>query len=158
MRRLEPQGLITDPGQEGDELSGPHRDMLAFLNMLEGAIRDSSAIRTCYVLEQLSSYVQTCFADEERHMRLQSYADLANHVREHRWFTNQLYQVRRVYLDRNLTLDSVAALKDWVAQHVSQSERRYVSWCATDPRASDRVSVGFIPSSQDAAQPEALSA
>ena len=113
-------------------LDAQHKALFDCMNLLEAATQERSMIRTCYVLEQLSGYVHSHFADEERQMRLHDYPGLTGHIRQHRDFTNKLYQVRRAYLDRDITGDLVELLRGWLLQHVSRSDMDYVPYLTAD--------------------------
>lgn len=121
-------------------------EVFGLLEMLEAAIRDDSMIRICYLLEQLSVAVQEHFAREERQMRRTGFPEVAEHVREHRAFTNEVYRVRLVYLDRSLAPQTVAALKDSLSRHVVESDSRHAAWRARNGRRQEACVMTFMPS------------
>jgi len=117
-----------------DSLDVQHKALFDCMNVLEEATQERSMMRTCYVLEQLSGYVHNHFADEERQMRMHDYPGLADHIREHREFTNRLHDLRRTYLDRDIKSDLVALLRDWLVQHVAGADMDYVPYLTPERR------------------------
>ncbi|MBI4983883.1 MAG: hemerythrin family protein [Rhodocyclales bacterium] len=117
-----------------DTLDVQHKDLFECVNLLGVVAQERSMMRTFYVLEQLSMYVHNHFAHEEYLMRLHDYPGLADHVREHREFTNKLHHLRRTYLDRDITSDLVEFLRDWLVRHVAQSDMEYVPYLTVERR------------------------
>jgi hemerythrin-like metal-binding protein len=111
-------------------LDEQHRSLFECVNLLAEAASERSMLRTFYVMEQLSSYVHTHFAEEEFLMRVHGFPGLADHIREHRSFTNRLHQLRRIYLDRDVSVDLIVMLKDWLTNHVAQVDMQYVPYLA----------------------------
>jgi len=70
-------------------LDEQHKQLFRHVNLLLQATTERSMLRTFYVMEQLSHYVHTHFAEEEFLMRAHEFPGLADHVREHRAFTNR---------------------------------------------------------------------
>jgi hemerythrin-like metal-binding protein len=120
-------------------LDEQHRSLFECVNLLAEATSERSMLRTFYVMEQLSSYVHTHFAEEEFLMRVHGFPGLADHIREHRTFTNRLHQLRRIYLDRDVSVDLVVMLKDWLKNHVTQVDMQYVPYLAA-PASADPAS------------------
>jgi hemerythrin len=89
----------------------------------------------------LSNYVHSHFAEEEFLMRIHDFPGMADHIREHRSFTNRLHQLRKIYLDRDISRDLVVMLREWLTHHVSQTDMEYVPYF-TDTR---RIEVQLSP-------------
>lgn len=115
-------------------LDQQHRSLFDCLTVLEQVAAERSMLRTFYVLEQLSNYAHTHFAEEEYLMRVHDYPRIAEHVREHRSFSNRLHQLRKIYLDRDISVELVSMLKDWLKHHVSEVDMDYVPFLVPDRR------------------------
>lgn len=115
-------------------LDQQHRTLFDCLSLLEQATAERSMLRTFYVLEQLSNYAHTHFSEEEFLMRVHEYPGVGDHMREHRSFTNRLHELRKIYLDRDISVELVTMLKDWLTHHVSQVDMEYVPYLVPSRR------------------------
>ena len=113
---------------EIEALDAQHIALFNCLDMLEAATQEKNTMRTCYFLERLSNCIHQTFAEEAFQLRVHDYPRLSDHLREHRQFADELYQLRRTYLDRNVTVEMVVALRDLLEEHVSQSDLDYVPY------------------------------
>ncbi|HEX8963865.1 MAG TPA: bacteriohemerythrin [Rhodocyclaceae bacterium] len=111
-------------------LDAQHKSLFDYINLLAEAAAERSMLRTFYVLEQLSHYAHTHFAEEEFLMRVHGFPGLADHIREHRSFTNRLHELLRIYLDRDISAELVVMLKEWLRDHVAQTDMEYVPYLA----------------------------
>lgn len=136
-----------------DALDAQHKALFDCMSLLEAATQEKSLIRTCYFLEQLSNYVNCHFSEEEYQMRIHDYPGLVDHVWEHRDFSNRLYHVRSAYLDRDITGDLVALLRDWLVQHVARSDMDYVPYLTPERRLLPVTPEDFAMAEESAAQP-----
>lgn len=134
-------------------LDAQHRALFDTMTLLEAATQEQSLIRTCYFLEQLSNYVNNHFSEEEYQMRIHDYPRLVDHVWEHRDFTNRLYHVRSAHLDRDITGDLVALLRDWLVQHVARSDMDYVPYLTPERRLLPPTPADVRAAEETAAQP-----
>jgi hemerythrin len=121
-------------------LDAQHKSLFECVDLLARATAERSMMQTFYVMEQLSSYVRVHFAEEEFLMRVHGFPKLADHVREHRAFTNRLHQLRKIYLDRDISVDLVMMLKDWLRHHVAKTDMEYVPYL-TRTRDAQEMSV-----------------
>ena len=115
-------------------LDEQHRALFECVSLLEEAAAERSMLRTFHVMEQLSNYVNSHFAEEEILMRRYDFPGLADHIREHRSFTNRIHQLRKIYLDRDISRDLVVMLRQWLAHHVSQTDMEYVPYFTAERR------------------------
>lgn len=123
-------GLLTGI----DALDVQHKALFDYMATLDEVIEEQSVLRICYVLEQLGLYAQNYFRDEESLLRLHDYPRLAEHIREHRDFTNQLFHVRKAILSHHITGELLNPLRQWVAEHVSRSDMDYVPFLIPERR------------------------
>lgn len=115
-------------------LDAQHRNLFDCLSLLEQAAEERSMLRTFYVLEQLSNYAHTHFSEEEFLMRVHQYPGVGDHMREHRSFTNRLHELRKIYLDRDISVELVTMLKGWLTDHVSKVDIDYVPYLVPSRR------------------------
>lgn len=116
-----------------------HKALFDCLNLLEGAALERNMLRTFHVMEQLSGYVHNHFAEEEFLMRTHGYPGLPDHVKEHRSFTNKLFQLRKTYLDRDISAELIVLLREWLAQHITQTDMQYVPYLTADRRLDSPI-------------------
>ena len=134
-------------------LDDQHKALFDCLDMLAGAALERSMLRTFHVMEQLNSYVHHHFAEEEFLMRTHGYPGLPDHIKEHRSFTNKLFQLRKTYLDRDISADLIVLLRQWLVQHVAQTDMQYVPYLTADRRVEAPVVLaGAIANRRDADQ------
>ncbi len=107
-------------------LDEQHQRLFHCFDVLAQAASERNMLRTFYVLEQLSHYVQSHFEAEERLMRTKGFPGLADHIAEHRAFSNRVHELRRIYLDRDISTDLVEMLRDWLKNHVGHTDMAYV--------------------------------
>lgn len=124
-------------------LDEQHKSLFQCVELLAQAASERSLLRTFYVLEQLSHYVHTHFAEEEFRMRVHGFPGLADHIREHRAFTNRLHQLRRIYLDRDISVELVDMLRTWLRNHVAQTDMEYVPYLSKPPVSPELAAHGM---------------
>lgn len=116
-------------------LDEQHKLLFQHVNLLLQAAAEHSMLRTFYVMEQLGHYVQTHFAEEESLMRAHGFPRLADHIREHQAFTARLHELHKAYLNRDISVDLVMMLREWLKNHVAGTDMEYVPYLAVAPRA-----------------------
>ncbi|MGE5467452.1 MAG: bacteriohemerythrin [Ignavibacteria bacterium] len=135
-------------------LDEQHKSLFDCINLLAEATAEHSMLRTFYVLEQLSSYAHLHFAEEEFLMRVHGFPALADHVRAHRAFSNRLHELRRIYLDRDISTDLILMLREWLKTHVAQTDMEYVPYLkAASPIAQMQNLPAAMARPAQAAQP-----
>ena len=116
-----------------------HQALFLCVGELERAAGERTMLSTFHAMEQLSRYAREHFAEEERLMRLHSFPDLAEHIAEHRQFSHQLFELRRIYLDHDISAELIAMLRTWLEDHVQRTDMEYVPYL-TDMGGYQRVS------------------
>lgn len=125
-------------------LDEQHKSLFECVELLAQAATEHSMLRTFYVMEQLSQYVHMHFAEEEFRMRVHGFPGLTDHIREHRTFTNRLHELRRIYLDRDISVDLVEMLRAWLMNHVAKTDMEYVPYLSKPPASPDLAAQGII--------------
>lgn len=126
-------------------LDDQHKALFQCVELLAQAASEHSMLRTFYVMEQLSHYVHMHFAEEEFRMRVHGFPGLVDHIREHRTFTNRLHELRRIYLDRDISVDLVEMLKAWLTTHVAKADMEYVPYLTKPPVSPELAAHGMVP-------------
>lgn len=129
-------------------LDAQHREIFACLAELERAVGDKTMLSTIYAMEQLRSYVQVHFSEEERLMALAAYPGLSAHVAEHRAFRQRLLEMRRTYLDHDISEELVIMLREWLSQHVAGIDMDYVPYLRNQTRITVSAPPAVFVSSQ----------
>lgn len=109
-------------------LDEQHVALFDCLQYLERATAQKAMLATFHAMEQLSRYVKDHFSAEEHLMKINRYPGLAEHVKEHRQFCDKLFELRKTYLDHDISLDLIDFLRAWLEQHVAQTDMAYVPY------------------------------
>ncbi|MBI5921313.1 MAG: hemerythrin family protein [Betaproteobacteria bacterium] len=109
-------------------LDEQHQALFACLNDLEKAATQQAMLATFHAMEQLSRYIRDHFSAEERLMKMYGYPWLAEHMQEHRSFSDKLFELRKDYLDHDISADLIDFLRDWLERHVAQTDMDYVPY------------------------------
>ena len=109
-------------------LDEQHIALFDCLQYLERATAQKAMLATFHAMEQLSRYVRDHFSAEEHLMKVSCYPGLAEHVNEHRVFCDKLFELRKTYLDHDISSDLIDFLRAWLEQHVAQTDMAYVPY------------------------------
>jgi hemerythrin len=120
-------------------LDQQHQAIFRCLSELEKAVGDKTMLSTIHAMEQLRSYTHEHFAEEERLMALVGYPDIDTHIVAHRDFRRRLFELRRTYLDHDISAELILMLRDWLARHIAGTDMEYVPYLAAIPRISARA-------------------
>ena len=119
-----------------------HQALFLCVSELERAAKERTMLSTCHAMEQLSRYAREHFTEEERLMRLHSYPDIEEHMAEHRQFSHHLFELRRIYLDHDISSELIAMLRNWLENHVLKTDMDYVPYL-TEVNAYSGVTLAF---------------
>jgi len=111
-------------------LDRQHQALFLCVAELERAAGERTMLSTCHAMEQLSRHARQHFAEEERLMRMNSYPDLEEHIEEHHDFSHRLFELRRSYLDHDISTDLITHLRAWLKDHVQKTDMDYVPYLA----------------------------
>lgn len=117
--------------QEVDE---QHQVLVALLNQLHEAIREHHGKATSReILDRLAEYTRTHFLLEESLMRLTHYPGFEVHKQQHEDLVGQVQELQRKLDEQDLTItfELLHFLKNWLTQHISDSDRRFGAFFQT---------------------------
>ena len=105
-----------------------HQKLFYLINTLHGAMKAGQA-RTIIagIVHELEGYTQTHFLAEEALLQRVRYPNLDDHRLQHQKFVAHVKQFRDD-LEAGGTANSIAVLaflKDWLANHIKQADKRY---------------------------------
>ena len=110
------------------ELDSHHKKLFDILNSVyENTMNSLEVDCVLPVIEELSQYTRYHFSLEEEHMRNRGFQDIANHIAEHRKFSQSIKMLKSHYHGNNLevTKELIVVLGDWLIQHVLKMDRKY---------------------------------
>lgn len=113
------------------EINELQQNMFKLLNGLinsndhddEAVIKDGASMVT-----ELTEYSRYYFSKEEEYLKKYGYPDIDCHSKEHRQFIKNTINLRRQVAEdkNNLSYNTVSNLRDWLVNHISQSDRSYI--------------------------------
>lgn len=120
-------------------LDEQHQAIFFYLSELEKAVGEKTMLSTIHAMEQLRRYTHEHFAEEERLMARAAYPDIAAHIAAHRDFRRRLLELRRTYLDHDISAELILMLREWLAQHIAGIDMDYVPYLAATTGVSARA-------------------
>lgn len=112
-------------------IDAEHEQFFEIMNRCAFAARDGASPTTVsLLLQELATYAGTHFSHEEAELDRVGYPELELQRAEHRRFSRELERIRS--LDRPSVLAALALARDWLLQHVTGTDRRYVAWITKD--------------------------
>lgn len=107
-----------------------HRQLVDMLNELYAAFRDGTAKEHIGpVLDRLIQYTAVHFKHEEDFFDQTRYPDAEHHKKEHANLVKRVLEVQQKFKSGQvvLTQDLMAFLRNWLADHILGSDKRYVA-------------------------------
>jgi len=111
------------------DIDGQHRRLVALINKLFEAMSQGKSKEIMHsVFSELSNYVITHFATEEKLMKKYKYSDYDQHKQEHKFFIDKLNEFKIKFSNGNLSisLEVLNFLKDWLLKHIIGTDRKYI--------------------------------
>ncbi len=120
-----------DPGYSVDieEIDMHQKKMFELFNLLIDSKKSEIDAKACSnIISDITEYGKLYFSTEERILREKGYPDLSAHSRTHRQFIRNSISLRREVLEdiTNLTDDVILELRDWLINHIINSDSDYV--------------------------------
>jgi hemerythrin len=112
------------------EIDDQHKKLVALINKLFDAMSQGKSKEIMQaVLAELSNYVITHFATEEKLMKQFGYEDYENHKKEHKYFIDSLNEFKIKFSAGNvaISLELLNFLKDWLLKHIIGTDRKYIA-------------------------------
>ncbi len=105
-----------------------HKELVAILNRLFLAVSRQEGDKVIAgILDSLTDYTRTHFALEERLMRDAKYAELDEHMEEHRNLIEKLDRLCKVHLleEKPIYFEMLSFLKSWLKEHIRGEDTKY---------------------------------
>ncbi|WP_303784917.1 bacteriohemerythrin [Azovibrio restrictus] len=115
-----------------ETIDAQHMALIELVNDLWRAIASNAPVEVSQrLLERLEHYTVAHFGAEESMMRALQYPDFATHKLAHAKFVHRIQAERQHLLQgRNLSLDILHFLRDWLVNHILVSDKAYARFCA----------------------------
>lgn len=125
--------LEWNPGLtvEVSSMDEEHQQLISLVNALNEAMKQGRAKDEMdRVFGELARYTQTHFASEERYMAQVGYPHLEQHQKEHAELMNAVSAFRKDYHAGKalISVKLMGFLRDWIRNHIQQSDRKYGVW------------------------------
>lgn len=105
-----------------------HKKLVELVNQLHEAMKAGEGNTILgVILQSLISYTSTHFADEEKMMQANGFADLAKHRGIHQDLVKQVLDLQQKYQAGNpvMTMSVLNFLKEWLVKHIQGEDKRY---------------------------------
>lgn len=115
------------------EVDRQHRHLVDILNRVHSAMQAGSPQRDMMrVMQDLVSYTKYHFDTEERSMRNADYPELAEHQQKHRAMVARVeaFSAEMMSGKATVTMRLMMFLKDWLARHILETDRRFGEYVA----------------------------
>jgi hemerythrin-like metal-binding protein len=109
------------------EFDKDHQHLYSLVNSLHDAMLAAKAREALSdLLDELISYSQSHFVNEESFMAARNFPGLAAHAAEHAQLTQQVLEFRERFRSGTpITLGLMHFLREWLAQHIECSDKLY---------------------------------
>lgn len=112
-------------------IDAEHEQFFEIMNRCALAAKEGASQTTVETLvQELSTYAEHHFRNEEEVLERVGYPELEAQRAEHARFKHELERIRS--LERPSLLAALALARDWLLQHVTGTDRRYVAWITSD--------------------------
>jgi len=111
------------------EIDEQHKKLVGLINKLFEAMANGKSSEIMQsVLSELSNYVLTHFATEEKLMKQLGYEDYEYHKQEHNYFIEKLNEFKIKFSSgkASISLELLNFLKDWLLKHIIGTDRKYI--------------------------------
>ena len=117
-------------------IDAEHQQFFEIMNRCARAASDGASPTTVEaILQELATYAAHHFRHEEEALDRVGYPELPEQRAEHLRFEHELARIRA--LERPSILAPLALARDWLVQHVTGADRRYVAWITRErPRST----------------------
>lgn len=112
-----------------EELDYQHKHMVEIINeVFRAYIKGENREVIGPILDKLSQYVVYHFTMEEVYFAMFDFYNKEEHIKEHNMFREKVVEFINKFKsnDANLTCDVMNFLKDWLHDHILESDLQYV--------------------------------
>ncbi|HQD27341.1 bacteriohemerythrin [Methanoculleus thermophilus] len=113
------------------EIDDQHQKLVSLINDLHDAMRDKRGKDVLgKVLTDLAAYTEYHFSTEEKYMQKFGYAEFDAHRSEHQAFVAKVGEFKKGFDEGKLglSIQVMSFLRDWVANHIKGSDKRYTDF------------------------------
>ena len=110
------------------EIDDQHKKLIGLINKLHDAMRAGQGKQALEgTLQELAAYTVYHFQNEERYMQQFSYPGYLRHKAEHAAFVKKVTDFQKDFSHNRLglTVDLMNFLKDWVNNHIRETDKQY---------------------------------
>lgn len=112
-------------------IDAEHQQFFEILNRCALAAKEGASPTVIETLfQELATYAEHHFRHEEEALDRVGYPELEVQRSEHARFRRELDRIRA--LEHPSVLAALALARDWLLQHVTGTDRRYVDWIMSD--------------------------
>ena len=81
-------------------------------------------------VDDLINYADYHFKTEEKYFELHNYPESQQHIIQHSFYKDEILQFKKEILDGKSTvpIDVFNFLKDWLTEHIMQSDKKYAKY------------------------------
>jgi len=111
-----------------------HKDLIRLINEAhDNYVTCASKEATRVIIDRLVDYAQYHFSSEEKWMKDHSYAELDWHTVEHNAFWHKIFDFQADYKngEKQLSIEVLNFLKDWLMDHICTTDAAYGRFAAT---------------------------
>ncbi|MEE4242492.1 MAG: bacteriohemerythrin [Desulfopila sp.] len=112
-------------------LDQQHRLLVDLINELHQAFEaDKDRQILIKLIDKIGMFAASHFAREEHLFELHGYPHAEEHLQEHDYFEDMLFQFEDEFKagKQNLTLNVLTFLSDWLVNHINGSDKQYVAF------------------------------
>ncbi|MBX3042411.1 MAG: hemerythrin family protein [Candidatus Kapabacteria bacterium] len=105
-----------------------HKVLVNLINDLHEAMMNGKGkLVIGKILQDLTSYSESHFAEEEKYFAQYSYPKTVTHIKEHRDFINKVIDFRQGYDSGKLSIsvEVINFLKTWLQNHINVVDKEY---------------------------------
>lgn len=113
------------------EIDNQHKKLIDLINLLHDSMRMGKGREIMgKVLKDLTEYTVYHFNTEERLFEKHGYTEASRHKREHDDLTKQVMDIKAKFEggETSITIEVMNFLKEWLNNHIRQSDKRYSSY------------------------------
>ncbi|AAR33590.1 hemerythrin family protein [Geobacter sulfurreducens] len=113
------------------KLDGQHKKIIDLINEVYDYLQGRTGLLDLgRILDDLSTYTQNHFADEEQLLRLAKYPEYEEHKKHHDWMMQRTRSIRSEYREKreDLSWELMDFLKKWWLSHIQSNDARYVPY------------------------------
>jgi len=106
-----------------------HKKLCNILNQLHDSyLKSTETSKLDNILKELQDYTIYHFNTEEELFRIHNYSKIKEHTKEHQYFVSKIDDFTKQYNknDSLLTYNMLEFLKDWVIEHILNSDKKYI--------------------------------